>query len=1103
MRLQVCSAVAVMVGVPLAHAAERHVPSQYATIQAAIDASSDGDEVIIAPGTYQGDGNRDLIYGGLAITVRSADPNDPNVVAATAIDCGMDPNHWDDPNYTEDPNYHHRGFYFHSGEGPNSVVAGLTITNGYVDASSSSDPNRWGGGVFCWDSSPTLTNCTISGNSACEGGGVFCYYYSSPTLTDCTISGNSATGSYGTGGGVHCNYYSSPTLTNCTISGNSGHQGGGVYCYTSNPTLTSCTISGNTVDYDGGGVHCTYDSSPTLVDCTISGNTADDGGGVCCTQDSTPALTNCTISGNSADGDGGGGGGVCFYDSSPTLTNCTISGNSANYYGGGVYCYDSSPTLTNCMFNGNSAQRYGGAVCCRDESTPTLTSCTISGNSAVYGGGVHCSPGSPTLENCTISGNSADYYGGGVYCASGSPTLTNCILWDDSPQEIYMVSGSPAVSYSCIAGGWTGAGNIDADPLFVDADGPDDDPNTWEDNDYHISPNSPCINAGDPNGDYTGQLDIDGEPRASGVVDMGSDEVWAADTCTLTLTVENEDWGSVEVEPNDPNYAPFTYPFGTEVTLTAAPVEGAGLGHWQVFDPNQPGDANYAAEDANNPLTIVMDADQQVAAVFMGVHNITQDTWHATIQAAIGAAGSGDIVEIADGTYTGAGNKDLDFGGKAITVRSASGDQALCIIDCEGSGRGFDFHSGEGPDSVVEGLTVRNGYAARGGGVYCEWSSSPTLTNCTISGNAAAGYYGEGGAVYCYYSSPTLTNCTISGNLAYDDGGGVFCYSSSPTLTNCTISGNSAAGDGGGVYCCYGSPTLTNCTITRSVGDHYGGGVYCDRSYPTLTNCTISGNSTSVAYCGGGGVYCSGGSPTLMNCTISGNSAYYGGGVYCSASNPTLTNCILWNDTPQEIHALSGSPAVTYSDVEGGWTGTGNIDADPLFVDPNGPDGDPNTWEDNDYHLSPNSPCINAGDPNYVVNPNYPTDMDGEPRVNGTVDMGADEFWGDHVVLTLVVRGEDKGDVDLSPTPAFSVDTRHWYLINTAVTLTADWEEGKYWLGWEGDISPGEEHTNPLTITMDEDKEISTSFRCGMGVGPFLPMIFAVLGLALWFRRRA
>jgi hypothetical protein len=99
----------------------------------------------------------------------------------------------------------------------------------------------------------------------------------------------------------------------------------------------------------------------------------------------------------------------------------------------------------------------------------------------------------------------------------------------------------------------------------------------------------------------------------------------------------------------------------------------------------------------------------------------------------------------------------------------------------------------------------------------------------------------------------------------------------------------------------------------------------------------------------------------------------------CESSSMTVTNCILWSDVPQEIY---GGTIVTYSDVQGGWPGVGNIDSEPCFVNP----------DSNDYHLSPDSPCINAGDPNYVPGPNE-TDIDGEDRVMfGRIDMGADEF---------------------------------------------------------------------------------------------------------------
>ncbi|MFH1420205.1 MAG: right-handed parallel beta-helix repeat-containing protein [Planctomycetota bacterium] len=171
----------------------------------------------------------------------------------------------------------------------------------------------------------------------------------------------------------------------------------------------------------------------------------------------------------------------------------------------------------------------------------------------------------------------------------------------------------------------------------------------------------------------------------------------------------------------------------------------------------------------------------------------------------------------------------------------------------------------------------------------------------------------------------------------------------------CPRPGNTATDHGGGIRCYDGNPTITNCTITGNTAGRSAGGIRCDYSDPTITNCTIAGNTATE-----------------------------GGGIVCyQSSGPTITNCVFWGDAPQEISVSSSSTlAMTYCDVQGGWTGDGNIDADPLFVDPDGPDGDPATWEDNDYHLAANSPCIDAGDP--------ASDYSFEPEPDGgRVNMGA------------------------------------------------------------------------------------------------------------------
>ena len=143
--------------------------------------------------------------------------------------------------------------------------------------------------------------------------------------------------------------------------------------------------------------------------------------------------------------------------------------------------------------------------------------------------------------------------------------------------------------------------------------------------------------------------------------------------------------------------------------------------------------------------------------------------------------------------------------------------------------------------------------------------------------------------------------------------------------------------------------------------------------------------------------------PTLTNCTFSGNSALEGGGMYnIDHSSPTLTNCILWEDTPEAIfNEDAGSrPIVTYSDIQGDYDGTGNIDTDPLFLGPG----------DGDFHLRPDSPCIDAGTNDAPHLPEH--DFEGDPRVmdgnsDGTVvvDMGVDEGSWYPVYLPLVFRG--------------------------------------------------------------------------------------------------
>jgi predicted outer membrane repeat protein len=362
-------------------------------------------------------------------------------------------------------------------------------------------------------------------------------------------------------------------------------------------------------------------------------------------------------------------------------------------------------------------------------------------------------------------------------------------------------------------------------------------------------------------------------------------------------------------------------------------------------------------------------------------------TWHVpseceTIQAGIDSAASGDTVLIAIGIYTGPGNRDLDFNGKAIVVKGANGPHDT-VIDCEKSGRGFYFHNSETNNSKLEGLTVRNGFVGEGyagGGISCEGSSfltcKPTIVNCVIQSSEA----NFGGGLYCHDGSPTLIDCVIEENSVSGTGcggGGMFfeSYKSAPVLTNCLISGNYSAYSGGGMSCWNASPAFEDCIFEYNTANHYmGGGIYCYLSSPAIVNCLFVYNEASSK---GGGIYCTESSPSIMHCTFSANSASWGGGLYCMKdSSPLVIDCIFWGDTEDEIYTSGGNPQFYYCDIQGGWTGIGIIDEDPLFAG------------GEDFHLTASSPCIDSG-----IEVGIFSDMDDEARPMGLwYDMGADEF---------------------------------------------------------------------------------------------------------------
>lgn len=303
-----------------------------------------------------------------------------------------------------------------------------------------------------------------------------------------------------------------------------------------------------------------------------------------------------------------------------------------------------------------------------------------------------------------------------------------------------------------------------------------------------------------------------------------------------------------------------------------------------------------------------------------------------TIQAAIDGVGGGETVELTDGVYSGDGNRNLDFHGKSITVRSDEGNPETCIIDCEGVARGFVFQSGEGSASAIEGIAVVNGSAYYGGAIRLTEGSSPSIRNCWFTDNAGS----VGGAVYCNDCSPAWDRCTFEGNTA-TIGGALLCQTGAhPEFTYCTFSHNSAATEGGAILSRYATIVdLTNCTFAENSAE-FGSGIYCDaQSDPVLANCILAFGATGSA------IYCAGPTdPALTCCDIYGNEG--GDWVGCIADQYGVSGNISEDPLfcgasyPEEPWRLQeDSPCAPYSppnpecDLIGAW----EVGCDPMSAE--------------------------------------------------------------------------------------------------------------------------------------------------------------------------
>ncbi|MHC4497899.1 MAG: S8 family serine peptidase [Planctomycetota bacterium] len=698
--------------------------------------------------------------------------------------------------------------------------------------------------------------------------------------------------------------------------------------------------------YPAGGAILCKESSPTIEDCVFRNNKADKrssywgrGGAIVCSF-SNAIIRNCTFEDNEAYY----GGALYAEKNSPTITGCAFTGNTA-HHGGGLQTFEAAAHIENSVISNNTCMGYGGGIFL-DDGSPMVTDCIISNNTAydpgiggASGGGIEWQPSLGqvmNVVNCTIVNNWAESSGGGIRCGVvGGINVTNCIIRDNSPGQV--VNGERIVTYSNIQGGFAGEGNIDADPNFASG------------SDYHLTSGSPCIDAGtndvlsgfpptDPDGT---PRPLDGDANQIDIADMGAYEYWAGPALPF-IAIDKTMVSFTAQHPPVPQEKVFSVRNGWAGTLLnwqitedcpwlqVSPTSGISTG--DINEVTVTVDSSGLPQGIHVYQLIISDQnainDYQIILVELRIGYLRVPAEYPTIGQAVDAAFDGDGITVADGIYTGEYNRDMNIQGKRLTIISENGPQN-CIIDCQVGGRAFRIYGPETSGTIIRGFTITNGRGVKGGAIYCE-RSSPTIDNCRIINCSSVGSLPDAGGLYFYYyCDPVIKNCVISGNSGFR-GAGIYFYK----------------------YC---NPQILNCLITDNHANDYGGGVGCK------SNCSIY----------------------TANSTFSNNTASSGGAIHNGTnSNVTVVNCILWENLPNQIWVPS-TAAVTFSDVQGGYTGQGNIDQDPLFVNP----------ANDDYHLQQKSPCFNSGNPATNPEPNE-VDIEGDARIRyGRVDMGADELY--------------------------------------------------------------------------------------------------------------
>jgi len=471
----------------------------YSNLQDAIDSAYESAQILgscdvwVAKGiypSYTGDPMDTVkmrkgvhIFGGFAAFETEIDQRD--VAANTTILSGTD--------------FLGTGNSYHVVQGADdATLDGFTITGG--DAVGPA-PHHRGGGMYINSASTAVRNCTFTHNRAVDGGAIFAYDGGA------TISASLFTENHAERGGAIYILNGAARVEEVTVELNMATiAGGGIYAESlfgaCMPELDKVTVSRNLSLEDGGGLF-NRNCDVTLLDSMIDENRAlVDGGGLGAFRGRTQLFRTAVI-GNTADGSGGG---LLSDDNEMVLVDSELSFNSAAGDGGGAHLSWSEGAMVSCVVTGNAAGEDGGGLF-TEMDVPSVVNTLVTGNTASRGGGFFNGPrGDPTIINCVLSGNQAAERGGALFNAELSEVdVANSIAWGDQPEEIYDEPGSTTlVRYCDVRGGYPGVNVIDEDPLFVspgywDDNGSPLDPTDdfWVQGDFHLGPESPCIDNAD------------------------------------------------------------------------------------------------------------------------------------------------------------------------------------------------------------------------------------------------------------------------------------------------------------------------------------------------------------------------------------------------------------------------------------------------------------------------------------------------------------------------------------------------------------------------------------------------------------------------------